>query len=65
MEVPSIVKAVRHLEQGRWEEARTAFQAIATDFPADGPTRYYLTLSERRARADSTIAPGAIVIDSK
>ena len=57
--------ALAFFEQGRWEEARTAFQAIATDFPADGPTRYYLTLSEQRARAESTIAPGAIVIDSK
>jgi adenylate cyclase len=57
--------ALALFEEGRWEETRSEFQAMASDFPADGPTRYYLTLAERRARADSTTAPGAIVIDSK
>ncbi len=41
--------ALRAFDAGQWSQALTLFQGIASDYPTDGPTRYYRSICERRA----------------
>jgi adenylate cyclase len=41
--------ALRSLDAGHWSDAAKLFQDIASDYPSDGPTRYYRNVCERHA----------------
>jgi adenylate cyclase len=41
--------ALRSFDAGQSSEAVTLFQAIASDYPSDGPTRYYRSICDRNA----------------
>jgi adenylate cyclase len=52
--------ALRSFDAGLWSEAAKLFQDIASDYPSDGPTRYYRSMCERQQgvppiRADASI----------
>jgi adenylate cyclase len=57
--------ALALFEDGQWIEALESFQALASDFPADGPTRYFVRLSAHRASTRPLVAAAPIVTDGK
>jgi adenylate cyclase len=57
--------ALEPFEQARWSEARLAFAALLNDFPHDGPTRFYASLSAEYERQAPLSWSGAIVLAAK
>jgi adenylate cyclase len=57
--------ALTSFREGRWEEARERFAALAVRFPADGPTRYYAALAAAYGRDPPRTWAGVVRVDSK
>jgi adenylate cyclase len=57
--------ALNLFEKKLWADAAQSFEAIASNYPADGPTRYYRAVSERRSSDSQATYPAAIRIEIK
>ena len=52
--------------RGDWDGARKQYEEIATAYPDDGPTRFYLQLCvERQNAPPSSGPPGVVTLDQK